>query len=314
MRALAAAAVIAVVLAGCSTSPSGSPTGTIAPTSPTAPGSAAPSTQRKVLVIAEENHGYHEIIGSAAAPFLNQLAGTYGTATRFDAGYPPQCPSLAAYILLTSGTTAGICDDKNPAAHPLSGENIFHQVAGSGQEWRNYAESAPGPCPLTNSADGRYLVRHVPATYYLDQRTQCAQWTVPLGTPTGGALHDDVAAGRLPAYGFVSPDACNDMHGGGPCQGDMIAAGDRWLQAWLQQIVVGPDYTSGRLVVVITWDEGTSTDNHVATLVISPTTSRITSDRPFTHCSILRAAEDLLGLPPLGCAAGAPSMVTAFHL
>ena len=44
------------------------------------------------------------------------------------ANYPVQCPSLAGYILLTSGTTAGICDDQGPAHHPLTGPNIFAQL------------------------------------------------------------------------------------------------------------------------------------------------------------------------------------------
>jgi hypothetical protein len=230
------------------------------------------------------------------------------------AGYPAACPSLAAYILLTSGGTAGICDDRGPKAHRLRRDNVFHQVAVSGGEWRGYAESAPGPCALESSFDGRYLVRHVPATYYLNVRQDCARWVVPLGDPHAGALHDDVAGGALPVFGFVTPDACNDMHGGAPCTGDPVGAGDRWLRSWLPSILAGPDYRSGRLAIIITWDEGTGTDNHIPTLVISPTTRHIESGLAFTHCSTLRTIEELLRLPPLGCAAVAPSMVPAFHL
>jgi hypothetical protein len=319
-RGLSALLVAGLVATGC-----GSPTGNPATSSPAT--SAAPTSSpatsrvastspagRKVLVIAEENHGYDQIIGSPAAPYLNQLAGTYGTATRLDAGYPAACPSLAAYILLTSGSTAGICDDRAPKAHPLPGDNVFSQVAAAGREWRAYAESAPGPCALNNSADGRYLVRHVPATYYLDDRPDCARWAVPMGAPTSGALHDDVAAGALPAFAFLSPDACHDMHGAAPCPTDLVGTGDRWLQGWLPSILAGPDYRAGRLTVIITWDEGTSTDNHIPTLVISPTTRHVVADQAFTHCSTLRTIEELLRLPLLGCAAGAPSMVSAFHL
>jgi hypothetical protein len=282
-------------------------------TTPSAPVSPAGHIS-KVLVIAEENHGYGQIIGSRDAPYLNQLAHTYGSATRLDAGYPAACPSLAAYILLTSGTTAGICDDRAPKAHPLRGDNIFRQVVAGGREWRNYAESAPGPCALDSSRDGRYLVRHVPATYYLDDRRDCARWVLPMGDPHAGALHDDTAAGALPAFGFVSPDACHDMHGAAPCPADVVGNGDRWLRSWLPSILAGPDYRAGRLAIIITWDEGMSTDNHVPTLVISPTTSHIESDQAFTHCSTLRTIEELLRLPLLGCAAAAPSMVSAFRL
>jgi hypothetical protein len=268
----------------------------------------------KVLLIAEENHEYGQIIGAPQAPYLNRLARTYGLATHLDAGYPTRCPSLAAYIMLTSGSTAGICDDRAPRRHPLPGDNIFHQLAASGGQWRDYAESAPGPCALTSSADGRYLVRHVPATYYLDARRDCARWAVPMGSRHSGALHDDVAAGRLPAFGFVSPDACHDMHGAKPCPADFIGAGDRWLQDRLPAILAGPDYRAGRLAIVITWDEGTNAGNHIPTLVISPATRHIRSGQAFTHCSTLRTVEELLRVPLLGCAATAASMVPAFQL
>ena len=315
----------ALLLAGCARPAGGPPvraspppsssgvaTQSAAPAFP--PTTATPGAYTKVLLIAEENRAFQEIIGNPNAPYLNDLATTYGSATNLRAGYPARCPSLAAYILVTSGSTHGICDDEGPEAHPLRGDSLFQQVAVSGREWRNYAESAPGNCAETNSRDGRHLVRHVPATYYVDERSNCARWAVPLGTPQAGALHTDVAAGTLPTFGFVSPDACNDMHGAPPCRGDRLAAGDRWLRTWLSQIIAGPDYRSGRLVVIITWDEGTHSSNHIPTIVVSPTTDRIVADEPFTHCSTLRTIEDVLGLPLLGCAARATSMAEAFQL
>jgi hypothetical protein len=268
----------------------------------------------KVMVIMEENHGYDQIIGSRDAPYLNELATTYGTATHLDAGYPPGCPSLAAYIILTSGTDAGICDDRAPKAHPLPGDNIFRQIAASGRQWRDYAESAPGPCATTNDKSGRYLVRHVPAAYYVGERRDCVRWSVPMGEPAAGALHDDVAAGTLPAFGFVSPDACHDMHGAAVCPADRVGKGDRWLRSWLPSILGGADYRAGRLLIVITWDEGTGTDNHIPTLFVSPSTHHVTADQAFTHCSTLRTIQEVLGLTLLGCAAQAPSMASPFHL
>ena len=292
--------------------PTPTPTATPTATAAVSASSEGAETPRKVLVIAEENHGYDQIIGDLDAPYLNQLAGTYGSATHLDAGYPPGCPSLAAYILLTSGTTSGICDDKAPKAHPLQGDNLFHQVSSNGREWRDYAQSAPTACALTDKGD--YLVRHVPATYFRNIRADCARWVLPLGDPDGGALHDDVAAGALPAFGFISPDACHDMHGAPGCAAGRVATGDRWLRSWLPLVLAGPDYRAGRLVVIITWDEGTSRDNHIPTLVISPTTRQVSADQPFTHCSTLRLMADLLGVRPLGCAASAPGMAAAFRL
>jgi hypothetical protein len=305
------AAAVLLLAAGCS--------GGSAPVRPepsasthavsTSPPTTAPGRYTKVMVIAEENHGYGQIIGDPDAPFINDLAARYGNATHMDAGYPAHCPSLAAYILLTSGTTDRICDDDSPKAHPLTGDNIFHQVAAAGRQWRAYAESEPHPCALQNGAGGRYLVRHVPATYYLDERADCARWAVPIS-----ALGGDIAAGMLPAFSFVTPDACDDMHGAGGCPGDLVATGDRWLQTQMSQIMAGPDYRAGRLVVIVTWDEGTATDNHIPAIVVSPTTSHVWSPAALTHCSVLRAAEEIMSLPLIGCAAGAGSMTAAFHL
>jgi hypothetical protein len=279
-----------------------------APRPPVITSPPAPDPGRKVMIIAEENHGYRQIIGSPDAPYLNQVAAAYGTATAFDAGYPAHCPSLAAYILMTSGTTDGICDDNDPKAHPINGDNIFRQVTVTDRQWRDYAEAAPGNCALTGH--GRYLVRHVPAAYYRDERNDCRRWAVPLGD----AFSKDIAAGRLPAFAFVSPDACDDMHGAAGCPVDLVGAGDRWLRTWLPQIMAGPDYRAGRLTVIVTWDEGTSTSNHIPTLVIAPTVRHVSTARPLSHCSTLRFAEQQLGLPLLGCAAGAISLGAPFGM
>jgi hypothetical protein len=268
----------------------------------------------KVLVIVEENHGYRDIIGSPDAPYLTALAGAYGNATRFDAGYPTRCPSLAAYVLVTSGSTGGICDDRAPKAHRLTGDNLFHQVTASGREWRGYAEAAPGNCVLTNSPDGRYLVRHVPATYYVADRRDCARWAVPMGTLIAGPLRHDLQTGTLPAFSLLSPDACHDMHGAPSCPRDAVGKGDRWLRHWLPVITTSPDFRAGRLVVIITWDEGTSVDNHIPTLIVAPGTRRIASGQAFNHCSTLRTIEEILRLPLLGCARTAASLRPAFNL
>src|SRR6478672_10030173 len=132
-RAAAILATLAMTAGGCQQS-------TLRPMAPgDAP--AAPDRGRKVMIIAEENHEFRQIIGDSDAPYLNRLVAEYGIATDYEAGYPKRCPSLAAYILLTSGTTAGICDDKHPKAHPLTGDNVFHQIGVAGLQWRDYAEA-----------------------------------------------------------------------------------------------------------------------------------------------------------------------------
>jgi len=289
---------------------------TLASLAAAGPAAAAPrhSTYTKVLLIVEENRTYGEIIGSPDAPYLTALSRTHGTATRMSANYPVRCPSLAAYILVTSGTTAGICDDRGPRHHRLAGPNIFAQLNAAHLPWRNYAENLPTRCALRNSNDGIFLVRHTAVPYYTNLGRTCRIGQVDLGSSTRGALHDDLAAGNLPAFSFVTPNACNDMHGARTCPNDRVAAGDRWLKGWIPRILAGADYRAGRLVVIITWDEGSPTDNHIPTLVLSPTTRGIVTHQPHNHCSTLRTMQEILRLALLGCARSARTMTSDFAL
>jgi phosphatidylinositol-3-phosphatase len=273
----------------------------------------ATGPRRKVLVVAEENHTAEDVLGSGRAPYLSALARRFATLTDMAAGYPVGCPSLPAYLLMTSGSTHDVCDDAGPAAHPIDGASIFSQVEDAGLQWRGYAESMPAPCTRDDAAVGRYLVRHAPAPYYTGA-TRCRDWDLPLGTASAGALHDDVTAGSLPDYGFVTPNACDDMHGANVCGGDVIADGDRWLAGWLPQIMAGPDYREGRLVIVVTWDEGSRSSNHIPTVVVSPTAQGVQVTERVTHCGLLAMEEDLLRLPRLGCATSAPSPGPALGL
>lgn len=294
-----------------STHPSPSAAGSPSPSGPPRPGFGRYS---KVMIIVESGHSYNDILSArSAAPYVRSLAATYGNATAVTPGYSRSCPTLPAYLLLTSGSTYNVCDDKAPRTHPIDGDNIFSQVLAAGLEWRNYAEAATTSCQSINAAKNVYVVKHVPAAYYTSEAVQCPFWVVPMGSLTGGILHADVAAGRLPSYAFVSPDACDDMQGAPGCRQNVVGAGDNWLKRWLPMIMSGPDYRAGRLVIILTWDRGSNSD-HIPTLVISPTTSHLTSALPLTHCSTLRTAEELLHLPYLGCAARSSSYVTAFHL
>src|SRR5262249_62409466 len=102
----------------------------------------------------------------------------------------------------------------------------------------------------------------------------------------------------------------NDMHDCG------VATGDAWLRRWVTRIVTSRVYRSGGTALFITWDEGNLASNQVATIVVAPTTPRGTrSGAPFTHYSLLRTAEELLGIrAKLGAAATARSMRAAFRL
>ena len=276
---------------------------------PAVPAPAAPAAPTKVMVIVEENRTYGQVIGHPDAPYLTRLSRQYGSATHMVANYPVDCPSLAAYILMTSGGTADICDDRGPRHHPIAGPNIFAQLDAAHRPWRNYAEDLPAPCARKNDTAGTFLVRHTAVPYYTTEARACATGQVGID-----ALSADLTAGRLPAYAFVTPNSCHDMHGAPSCPDRHVNRGDQWLAQWIPRVLAGADYRAGRLVVIITFDEGSGTDNHIPTVVLSPTTRGVVAAQPYDHCSTLRTSEDLLGLPPLGCAATAVAMTAGFHL
>ena len=99
---------------------------------------------------------------------------------------------------------------------------------------------------------------------------------------------------------------------------DVILQGDQWLQTFVPALLATPQYLAGNTVIFITWDEDNSCsgcNNHIPTIVISPSTSAIQSATTFSHYSLLRTTEELLGITSfLGNAATATSMRNDFHL
>lgn len=253
-------------------------------------GAPAPARWRHVVWIWFENKA--SALGSSAAPYLSGLAAACASAAD-DHGVTH--PSLPNYLAATSGSTHGVTDDAGPAAHPLAGPSLFSQVADAGLAWRAYDESMPTPCATTSR--GRYAVKHNPAVYYTAVRADCARWDVGLDQ-----LSADLASDRMPAFAFVTPDLCHDMH---DCS---VAAGDAWLRGMLPTLLASPAYRRGDTAVFITWDEDEgSAANRVPLLVVAPSVAPGTTIAGrLDHYALLRTTEHMLGLPPLGNAAAAP--------
>jgi phosphatidylinositol-3-phosphatase len=270
-----------------------------------------------------ENHPYDAVIGSAQAPFANQLAADCGLATNY---HNVSHPSLPNYIAATSGGTQSISDDCQPSECSRPVQSVFGQLQAAGVSWGAYQESMPSACDLSSGSgpnpSGEYAPKHDPAVYYLPLRAACRQRVVPLGTPSSGAFARALKTRSLPGFSFITPNLCNDTH---DCP---VSTGDAWLSRWVQAIVSSPAYRAERTVIFITWDEGEGGSSndcalntsdpgcHVATLVVSPTTRRGTrSAQLFNHYALLKTTEQLLGIKQyLGRAGNSRSMRTAFHL
>ncbi len=247
-----------------------------------------------------ENKPVGSVMGSSNAPYENALASQCGRADDYHA---ISNPSLPNYLAATGGSTFGVSDDAGPSSHRLSGESIFGQLDSAGKSWRAYVESMPGNC--ATSPKSPYAVKHNPAAYYTALRASCEENDVPLA----GNLDRDITNGTLPSFAFITPNLCSDTHN---CS---VRTGDKWLAEWISKILGGPNYRAGDTMVVLTWDEGNRSDNHIPTIVVAPSVKpglRVTTR--LDHYALLRGTEELLGLPPLGKAASAPSLATAFGL
>jgi acid phosphatase len=238
-----------------------------------------------VIVIVFENKDEARVIGAPEAPTFTSLARRYGRLTRY---YALTHPSLPNYVALVSGRTQGIRSDCTTCI--VSAPNLADSLEASGRTWKAYAEGLPRP-GFTGASAGRYAKKHVPFLYFRDvvaSPTRRAK-VVPLTQ-----LRTDLAAGALPSFAFVVPDACHSMH---DCS---VRSGDRWLAAVIPPLLDLPD-----TVVFVTFDEGTA-GNHVATLALGTAVrpgSRVTSKTG--HYSLLRTIETAWGLPLLGHSASA---------
>lgn len=239
-----------------------------------------------------ENQDYASIIGGDSAPYITSLANTYGLATDYSA---ISHPSLPNYIALTSGSDQGIADDGDPSSHPLNVPSIFSQLPGGGS--RSLEESMPSNCDASDS--GLYAARHNPEVYYTNLGGACGTYDVPLGSAP------DLSA----QFTLVTPNLTDDMHDG------TISDGDHFLQRFIPLLMANPAYQSGTTAIFVVWDENSGADgNKVPCLVISPYTHAVKDGTPYSHYSLLRTTEELLGLPLLGNATTANSMVAKFGL
>jgi phospholipase C len=262
--------------------------------------SGPPPAYRHVITLVFENRSFPDV--AHASPYLNKLAAACGLADNY---WAITHPSLPNYIAMTSGHTGGMTD--NCTTCSVSSPSIFDQVGSS--HWRGYQESMPRT-GFTGAEAPYYAKKHNPAAYYTNLADAYARNAVPLGTLSGGALISDLDENLLPDYSFVTPGLCNDEH---DCD---VIVGDLWLARWIPRILESEAYAEGDTALFITYDEGTY-NNHVYTVVVSPYTRPGTvSHIRYTHYSLLKTQESLLGLPCLAhaCDYKTASMRDAFGL
>jgi hypothetical protein len=267
-----------------------------------------------VVVIMEENTSPSQLTATAA-PYLTSLKTACGRERFMHAATHHSHPN---YMAATSGVPS-------PTGTISSHDNIFRQAERAGDTAKAYEESMPLPCSV---GPAPYNINHDPVPWYADLRTPaaaCATRDVPL-EPT---LADDLAQHRLPAFVWITPNDCHNMHWTSICpepQSQAISTGDAWLAQLVPQLLASRSYQAGHTLVLITWDEGSGAATQgvdctradvygqqascrIPTLVLSPYVvpgARDTSDQNLY--TLLGTVEDVLGYPRLGHAVGQPSL------
>jgi hypothetical protein len=294
---------------------------------------AEPATQVKnggfprydhVFLVVEENHGFSQIIGNPAAPNLNRLASQFGLAT---ASFAVGDPSAPNYVAMLGGSTFGIADDNAYYLHTVDKPSLMSQLEAAHLTWKAYMQSMPYPgfkgicypnrCNGVPDFDTLYNSKHNGIPYFKSIQSDPAEMAkmVPLS-----ALAHDLATAP-PAFGYIIPDECSDMHGAPPyCvdSGDpgdesdnaLVGIADKLAGKIVDQITHAAFWSRGNNAIVITFDEGADGDTsgccgtdpgngRVATIVITSRGPRELQDAtPYNHYSLLQTLERAFGL---GC-------------
>ena len=236
-----------------------------------------------VFVIMMENTAYSDLLNPSNqnTTFIQGLASTFGLETDY---FGVTHVSLPNYVAATSGSNWGSNSDDEAQADQgfFNHLSLTDQLNQAGVSWKGYMDSMPavgftgnfGDCTTstsapdpfcTNSKTGTalYVRKHNPFMQYPDVFTNpaLADNVVPLTQ-----LSSDLTSGDVPQFAWITPNSCNDMHGGPPAcpfpnsptdqnQATLFRDGDTFLKTWVTAIMNSPAW-SGNSAIFVTWDEG----------------------------------------------------------
>ncbi len=181
-------------------------------------GAASPRLDR-VFVIMLENHSKSSVIGNENAPFMNKLADKYAMADHY---YGVTHPSMPNYIAAVAGDNFGIQDDEDENVKNLGAKNLVDQLESKGVRWGAYMETLPPDkeasyWPTKVDDTGAtvpiklYAKKHNPFVLFDDIKNDPKRMR---HVKDYSRLEHDLAKKHAPEFVWISPNQCNDMHGG----------------------------------------------------------------------------------------------------
>src|SRR6185503_17871302 len=91
-----------------------------------------------VIIVVEENHAFHQVIGSPNAPYINELA---KNGALFTDSHGVSHPSQPNYLALFSGSTQGVTGDGCLAGHtPFKTPNLGAALIARKLTFAGYAQ------------------------------------------------------------------------------------------------------------------------------------------------------------------------------
>jgi hypothetical protein len=234
-----------------------------------------------MFVIMLENHSKSSVIGDANAPYINSLADRYGLAANY---YGVTHPSMPNYVASIAGDNFGIQDDEDENVVNLDRTNLVDQLEGAHKSWAAYMEALPadktasfGPT-VNDKTIKLYAKKHNPFVLFDDIKNNPQRMAKVKDYDSSFAA--DLAKGNVPNFVWISPDQCNDMHGGvydtvegrpeTPCpysdtkndsaDQQLKKQADAFVQKTVSAIMHSPAWKQGSAIFIVT-DENDFTGN-----------------------------------------------------
>jgi|GEM_PF-1244393 phosphatidylinositol-3-phosphatase len=251
-----------------------------------------------VIIIVMENKGYTQVIGSGSAPYQNQLAKNYASASKYYGVYPDSLPN---YISIISGYPY-LTVDKDPSTmSPLKEQTIVNLLQSKNLTWKGYFEDMPQFCHLKDTGGSGYIAHHNPFVYFDIRNSNSCKNTVGLDQ-----FYKDLSNQTVPNYSFIVPNNIHNTHD------STVTQGDDWLSKFVPKIINSPTFNNTALFIV--YDEGKKHDasgfgsgkyavtgGRLPLLLVSPFVNKgFVSPLEYTHYNLLTTVEKMLNIGNLG--------------
>jgi phosphatidylinositol-3-phosphatase len=167
-----------------------------------------------IYVVMLENHSQSSVIDDPNAPFLTSLAHTYAMADNY---YGVTHPSMPNYLATIAGDNFGIQDDNDQNVVNLDRINLVDQLESHHVSWDAYMDTLPankldrfGPT-VNGTQISLYAKKHNPFVLFDDVKNNPERMS---HVRDYTQLAADLNGRHAPQFVWISPNQCNDMHGG----------------------------------------------------------------------------------------------------